>query len=206
MLRMQAHGMRNRWRETAVRAGKQVSDTSFAVSNDVIIHLLLIFMGACILTAAILAATQSLPYAPNPALMKYTTGYLGIPFAILFIAYNVHRIVNRHNAILIDESGVTDHTTSFSAGFIAWDDIKEVYLLRLHDDDYMCVVPSDFDAWYATLNKRQQRLAKANMGAGFAPIRIQFKKVTEKVKSKEGVAFCKKIQPKKVTRVRKPRY
>jgi hypothetical protein len=114
--------------------------------------------------------------------------------------------VNRHNAILIDESGITDHTTSFSAGFIAWDDIKEVYLLRLHDDDYMCVVPANFDTWYASLNKRQQRLAKANMDAGFAPIRIQFKKVTEKVKSKEGVAFCKKIQPKKVTHVRKPKY
>ena len=120
-----------------MKAEKQISDTSFAVNNDVIIHLLLIFMGICILTAAILAATQELPYAPNPALMKYTTGYLGVPFAILFIAYNIHRIVNRHNAILIDESGITDHTTSFSAGFIAWDDIKEVYLLRLHDDDYM---------------------------------------------------------------------
>lgn len=188
-----------------MKAEKQISDTSFAVNNDVIIHLLLIFMGICILTAAILAATQELPYAPNPALMKYTTGYLGVPFAILFIAYNIHRIVNRHNAILIDESGITDHTTSFSAGFIAWDDIKEVYLLRLHDDDYMCVVPANFDTWYASLNKRQQRLAKANMDAGFAPIRIQFKKVTEKVKSKEGVAFCKKIQPKKVTHVRKPK-
>ena len=189
-----------------MKAEKQVSDTSFAVNNDVVIHLLLIFMGICILAAAILAATQDLPYAPNPILMKYTTGYLGIPFAILFIAYNIHRFVNRHNAILIDERGVTDHTTSFSAGFIAWDDIQEVYLLRLHDDDYMCVVPADFDTWYASLNKRQQRLAKANVDAGFAPIRIQFKKLTEKVKSKEGVAFCKRIQPKKVTRVRKPKY
>lgn len=203
---MRTHGTQDSWKETTVKAEKQVSDTSFAVNNDVVIHLLLIFMGVCILVAAILAATQDLPYAPNPTLMKYTTGYLGIPFAIFFIAYNVHRIVNRHNAILIDEKGITDHTTAFSAGFIAWGDIKEVYLLRLHDDDYMCVVPADFDAWYATLNKRQQRLAKANMDAGFAPIRIQFKKVTDKVKSKEGVTFCKKIQPKKVTRVRKPRY
>lgn len=205
-LRMQTHGVQNPRKEIVVRVEKHVSDTSFAVNNDVVIHLLLIFMGVCILVAAFLAATQDLPFAPNPILMRYTTGYLGIPFAILFIAYNVHRIVNRHNAILIDENGVTDHTTSFSAGFIAWDDIKEVYLLRLHDDDYMCVVPADFDTWYATLNKRQQRLAKANMDAGFAPIRIQFKKVTEKVKSKEGVAFCKKIQPKKVSRVRKPKY
>lgn len=205
-LRMQTHGVQNPRKEIVVRVEKQVSDTSFAVNNDVVIHLLLIFMGVCILIAAFLAATQDLPFAPNPILMRYTTGYLGIPFAILFIAYNVHRIVNRHNAILIDENGVTDHTTSFSAGFIAWDDIKEVYLLRLHDDDYMCVVPADFDTWYATLNKRQQRLAKANMDAGLAPIRIQFKKVTEKVKSKEGVAFCKKIQPKKVSRVRKPKY
>ncbi len=198
--------MQIRQKEATLRVEARVTDESFTVNNGVVIHLLLIFMGVCILVAAILAATQSLPYAPNPALMKYTTGYLGVPFAILFVAYNVHRIVNRRNAILIDEKGVTDHTTSFSAGFIAWEDIQEVYLLRLHNDDYMCVVPTDIDGWYAALNKRQQRLAKANMDADFAPIRIQFKKVTEKVKSKEGVAFCKKIRPKKVTHVRKPRY
>ena len=68
-----------------------------------------------------------------------------------------------HDAILIDERGITDHSGALSCGFISWDRIKEVYLLKLHDDDYLCVVPEDQEAWYDGLTKGQKRLAKANM-------------------------------------------
>lgn len=180
-----------------------VTEDRLAVKFDVFRQISLIFMGCCLLAAAILAATQPLPYANDPTLMKYTTGYIGIPLAIGIIAYNAWKLFFRRYAILIDEKGITDHTSLLSPGFIAWDDIKEVYLLRIGDDDFLCVVPNDLDAWLARLSKRQQRLARANMDMGYAPMRIQFKKASERLKSQEGVAFCKKIHPKKVTHVRK---
>jgi len=177
-----------------------------SVSNSWVMHALLVFMGLCLLTASILAITQPLPYADNPEFIKIMTGYLGFPLAVGVIAYNVWKIVARHDAILIDERGITDHSGALSCGFISWDRIKEVYLLKLHDDDYLCVVPEDQEAWYDGLTKGQKRLAKANMDIGFAPIRIQFKKVSESVSSQDGLAFVRRLQPKKITRVRKPKY
>lgn len=182
------------------------SDDVLEVRNPIVLHILIIFMGVCLLVAALLAAFAPLPYAENPMVMRIGMGYCGIPVALGLIYMNVRKLVHRRNAIRIDAEGITDNTSALSSGFTPWDDISEVFLLRLKNDDYLCAIPSDFDTWYAKLSKRQQKLAQANLDAGFAPIRIQFKKVTDRVSSKDGVAFVKKLMPKKVTRIRKPRY
>lgn len=182
------------------------SDSVLEIRNPIVLHLILIFMGVCLFVAALLAAFAPLPYAENPLVMRVGMGYLGLPASVILIGMNVHKLVNRRNAIRIDEDGITDNTTALSSGFTPWDQISEVFLLRLKSDDYLCAVPADYDSWFANLSKRQQRLAQANLDAGFAPIRIQFKKVSDRVTSKEGVAFVKKLKPKKVTRIRKPRY
>ena len=41
-----------------------------SVSNSWVMHVLLVFMGLCLLTASVLAITQPLPYADNPELIK----------------------------------------------------------------------------------------------------------------------------------------
>ena len=182
------------------------SDDVLEIRNPVMMHLILTFMGSCLLLAGILAAFAPLPYAENPMIMRIGMGYCGIPASIGLIYMNVRKLIKRRNAIRIDLEGITDNTTALSSGFTPWDQISEVFLLRLKSDDYLCAIPTDYNAWYANLSKRQQRLAQANLDAGFAPIRIQFKKVSDRVSSKEGVAFVKKLRPKKVTRIRKPRY
>lgn len=188
--------------ETTVHRSNDVLE----IRNPIVLHIILIFYGLCLLVAALLAAFAPLPYAENPMFMRIGMGYCGIPFSIALIYLNIHKIIHRRNAIRIDKNGITDNTTSLSSGFTSWDNIAEVFLLRLKSDDYLCAIPADYDSWYEHLSKRQQRLAKANLDAGFAPIRIQFKKVGNSVSSKDGVAFVKKLKPKKVTRVRKPRY
>lgn len=182
------------------------SDDVLEIRNPVMMHLILTFMGSCLLLAALLAAFAPLPYAENPIIMRIGMGYCGIPVSIGLIYMNVRKLIKRRNAIRIDLEGITDNTTALSSGFTPWDQISEVFLLRLKSDDYLCAIPADYDAWYANLSKRQRRLAQANLDAGFAPIRIQFKKVSDRVSSREGVAFVKKLKPKKVTRIRKPRY
>lgn len=182
------------------------SDDALEIRNPIVMHVILIFMGVCLLAAAALAAFAPLPYAENPLVMRMGMGYCGLPVALGLIVLNIRKLVYRRNAIRIDREGITDNTTALSSGFTPWSEISEVFLLRLKSDDYLCALPADYDAWYANLSKRQQKLAQANLDAGFAPIRIQFRKVSDRVTSKEGVSFVKKIMPKKVTRIRKPRY
>ncbi len=183
-----------------------ITSERLEVRNNVVRHLILIFCGLCLAVAAVLAAFAPLPYADNELLLRVGVGYFGLPVSLAIIALNIHKIANRREAILIDSRGITDRSNALASGFTPWDDIKEVYLLRLKSDDFLCAEPVDYHSWYAGLNPRQQRLADANRDAGFAPIRIQFRKVSDSITSKEGVSFVKKLMPKKVGRIRKPRY
>jgi hypothetical protein len=178
----------------------------FSVTNNVVLLIIYTFMGACLLVASILALTQPLPYAENPLLMKVTMGWLGFPLAVALIALNVRKILTRRDAIVVDERGITDHTGGMAPGFISWDDLEEVFLLKLKDDTYLCAVPRDYNAWCTQLSTRQRRLAQANVDAGFAPIRIQFKKVTDTYTAQDGLCAVRRFHPEKVTRVRKPKY
>ena len=106
----------------------------------------------------------------------------------------------------IDESGITDNTDSMGSGFTPWEQISEVFLLRLKDDTYLCAVPTDYDSWASTRNRRQARLAQANKDMGFAPIRIQFKKANDKYTAQDGLAAVRRFAPEKISRIRKPKY
>lgn len=113
--------------ETTVHRSNDVLE----IRNPIVLHIILIFMGLCLLVAALLAAFAPLPYAENPMFMRIGMGYCGIPFSIALIYLNIHKIIHRRNAIRIDKNGITDNTTSLSSGFTSWDNIAEVFLLRL---------------------------------------------------------------------------
>ena len=147
-----------------------------------------LFMGVCLLAGAILVLTQPLPVS------------------LFIICSNIIKIVRRRNAIVIDESGITDNTDSMGSGFTPWEQISEVFLLRLKDDTYLCAVPTDYDSWASTRNRRQARLAQANKDMGFAPIRIQFKKANDKYTAQDGLAAVRRFAPEKISRIRKPKY
>ena len=100
-----------------------------------------LFMGVCLLAGAILVLTQPLPFAENPMIMKVGMGWVMIPVSLFIICSNIIKIVRRRNAIVIDESGITDNTDSMGSGFTPWGQISEVFLLRLKDDTYLCAVP-----------------------------------------------------------------
>lgn len=164
------------------------------------------FMSICLLAAALLALTQPLPHADNPLLLKIFLGGCGLACSVWLFTSNIRKILSQRSAIIIDENGITDNTGSMAPGFIAWDDVADVYLLKLKDDTFLCAIPEDYDAWSSKLSKRARRLAQANRDAGFAPIRIQFKKVTERYTAQDGLATVRALHPEKISRVRKPRY
>lgn len=176
------------------------------IRNKVLLPAIYGCMGLCMFAAALLALTQPIPHADNPLLMRALLGCLGLPFSLWLIVSSFRKAILRRDAIVIDAAGITDHTGGMAHGFIAWDDIAEVYLLKLKDDTFMCVEPRDRDAWMASLGRAPRRLAQANLDAGFAPIRIQFKKATERLTAADGLAAVRHFCPEKVSKVRKPKY
>ncbi len=182
------------------------SKKSLVVKRNAMKYIALIFMGVCLFTAALFCTFAPLPYADNELLMRIGMGYLGLPAAVVIIAFNIYEFVVKRKAIILDEHGITDYTNSMSSGFTSWDQISNVYLLKLKSGDYLCADPVNLDAWLGALSKKRVRLAQANMDLGFSPIRIQFSSVTDAITAKEGVDFVKTLQRKKVSHTRKPRY
>lgn len=185
---------------------KQTPGEPLVIRAKVVLPAIYLFMGLCLLVAALLALTQPLPHADNPLFLRVTLGELGLPCSVWLIVSNVRKIHLKRNAIVIDERGITDNTGSMAPGFTPWEEIADVHLLKLKDDTYLCAVPADYDAWSARLRRGQRRLAQANLDAGFAPIRIQFKKATERSGAADGLAAVRRFHPEKVSRVRKPKY
>lgn len=182
------------------------SESPLVIRSKIFLPAIYTFMGLCLLLSSVLALTQPLPHADNPLLLYITLGVIGFPVSLAIVVLSARGVVRRRNAIVIDGRGITDNTGSMAPGLIPWEQIEEVYLLKLKDDTYLCVVPSDTDAWLASLGRGRRRLAQANMDAGFAPVRIQFKKVTERYDAQDGLAAARSFHPEKITRVRKPKY
>lgn len=185
---------------------KQESEGALVVRAKIMLPAIYMFMGLCLLVAAVLALTQPLPHADNPMFLRVTLGGLGLPCSIWLIVSNIRKIYLKRNAIVIDERGIADNTGSMAPGLIPWDEIADVHLLKLKDNTYLCAAPVDYDAWAAHLRRGQRRLAQANLDAGFAPIRIQFKKATERYTAADGLVAVKRFHPEKVSKVRKPKY
>lgn len=177
-----------------------------AINANVVLIVSYLFMGVCLLLGAILVLTQPLPYAENLFVMKVCMGWIMLPATAFIIGSSIVKIARRRNAIVIDEKGITDNTDSMGSGFTPWDRIADVHLLKLKDGTFLCAVPVDFDEWVKTRNRRQARLAQANMDMGFAPIRIQFKKASDRFNAQDGLAAVKRFHPEKVSRIRKLKY
>lgn len=182
------------------------SESPLVIRNKILLPAIYTFMGLCLLLSSVLVLTQPLTYAENPLLLFITLGVVGFPVSVAIVIVSARGVVRRRNAIVIDERGIADNTGFMAPGFIPWDQIAEVFLLKLKDDTYLCVVPTDTDAWLASLSCGRRQLAQANLDAGFAPIRIQFKKVTDRHRAQDGLAAVRSFHPEKVTRVRKPKY
>ncbi len=179
---------------------------ALSINNNVFMLFAYMFMGLCLFAGAILVLTQPLPFAENPIVMKVGMGWVMLPVSAYIIGSNVVKFAKRRNAIVVDERGITDNSDSMGSGFTPWEQISEVFLLKLKDDTYLCAVPANYDEWVKTRNRRQARLAQANMDMGFAPIRIQFKKATDRYIAQDGLNAVKRFHPEKVTHVRKPKY
>ncbi len=185
---------------------RAASGEKLAITANVFVLCSYLFMGICLFAGAVLVLTQPLPYAEHPMVMKIGMGWVMLPASAFIVGSNITKIARRRNAIVIDENGITDNTDSMGSGFTPWDQISEVFLLKLKDDTYLCAVPTDYDEWVKTRNRRQARLAQANMDMGFAPIRIQFKKADERYHAQDGLAAARRFHPEKITRIRKPKY
>lgn len=177
--------------------------TSLSVQRDLFKYVSLAFMAVCMSVAAVLALTApELPGTDNPTWMRIGMGVFGLPFSIGLLVFEIRRIFFDRYIFRIDEQGILDRSSAMAPGFVSWDAIQDVYLLTVQDNEFLCIDFNDREAWVGSLSKRRQRLAKANMDMGYAPMRVQFAAFTNVYGVRDALDVVKTLHPELLRRKR----
>ncbi|OWA34217.1 hypothetical protein B9G55_18010 [Saccharibacillus sp. O16] len=93
------------------------------------------------------------------------TGIVGVLSLLLGAAGLVIGLLNslrRPPALILDRYGLTDQSSVFGAGFIAWSDISEIATYTLKNQPFVCMELYDPQSFIQRQSWIKQRLIRAN--------------------------------------------
>lgn len=93
--------------------------------------------------------------------------FFGWGFIILF-----KRIFTSHSLLIVDEQGMTDHSSALALGFVPWEDIENVQLRHMLNQTFISVSVKDQEAYLAKMSTLQRNATKANLKMGYPLINI----------------------------------
>ncbi len=73
---------------------------------------------------------------------------------------------------LVDERGVTDHSSAIAIGFIPWEDISFIHLQPYLNQSYISITLVDNEKYLAKMNWLQKYSCKANLKMGFPLVNV----------------------------------
>ena len=131
----------------------------------------LVFTGLCLVFSF-----SSFSYLPSGhetlmAVLKPIL-FFGIFFFGLCSYYYAKRIFQDRPLLLVDETGVTDHSTAFAVGHIPWEDITSIQLTAYLNQTFISIAVKNEEAYLSQMNFLQRSAYKANLRMGFPLINI----------------------------------
>ena len=98
--------------------------------------------------------------------------FFGIFFFGLCSYYYAKRIFQDRSLLLVDETGVIDHSTAFAVGHIPWEDITSIQLTAYLNQTFISIAVKNEEAYLSQMNFLQRSAYKANLRMGFPLINI----------------------------------
>jgi|GEM_PF-2187234 len=74
--------------------------------------------------------------------------------------------------LVLGPEGFTDSSSSAGAGFVAWRDVKSIFIRKLAGQTFVSVEPADTEAFLSALHPAKREVVRANIAAGFPAINI----------------------------------
>ncbi|MGX7775817.1 STM3941 family protein [Streptococcus pluranimalium] len=93
--------------------------------------------------------------------------FFGWCFIILF-----KRIFTSYSLLIVDEQGMTDHSSALALGFVPWKDIENVQLRHMLNQTFISVSVKDQEAYLTKMSTLQRNATKANLKMGYPLINI----------------------------------
>lgn len=97
-------------------------------------------------------------------------------FSIIFFGWGfiilIKRIFTSHSLLIVDEQGMTDHSSALALGFVPWEDIENIQLRHMLNQTFISVSVKDQEAYLAKMSTLQRNATKANLKMGYPLINI----------------------------------
>ena len=113
----------------------------------------------------------------NAEMRPYYLKYIASAFLILFFGFSCYIWIKKlffgNPAIVIEKSGITDNSTTFSAVYIPWDEIKDIKANRLWSGNFVSISLKNPQIFISLQkNRKTRRLLQANYNRTEYPITI----------------------------------
>ena len=99
-------------------------------------------------------------------------GIIGMGFFVPCEIYSVKRALNPKPLLVITEDGITDMSSACSVGFIAWNEIESVSVIRVFSQRLIAITVYDIDKVLNRISSAKQKVIKANLKLNYPPIAI----------------------------------
>ncbi|CAM2793038.1 membrane protein [Streptococcus acidominimus] len=97
-------------------------------------------------------------------------------FAIAFFGWGfiifVKRIFNNQPLLMVDQHGITDHSSALALGFVPWQDIENIQLRHMLNQTFISVSVKDQEVYLAKMSAIQHNASKTNLKMGYPLINI----------------------------------
>ncbi|NMO96553.1 STM3941 family protein [Paenibacillus lemnae] len=106
-------------------------------------------------------------------------GAVTILFFGLCLIYLIARAVNRKPALIINEEGITDHSSYVEGGLIRWHEIEDVTLYEMMNQRMIGIKLLNPDAFLSQQKGFKKLLMRANKGMVSAEVNISGSAISE---------------------------
>ena len=105
-------------------------------------------------------------------LMVHGIGALGMVFGALGCVGILSKLFDSAPGLVLDERGLTDNSSLFSAGFLPWSDIDGFDVYQVQKQRMVVVLLRDPDAYVARLGTLRRWMARANRSMAPSPVML----------------------------------
>lgn len=98
--------------------------------------------------------------------------YIGAPLFSLLLIYVCFRLLKPSPSVVINEEGMFDNASAFSAGMIRWEEIDRMFIYKIMDNPFLGIVPFNLEPILARQSAIKRFFFRMNKSTTQAPFAI----------------------------------
>lgn len=108
----------------------------------------------------------------RPEVIRFA-GIMAVLFFGMTILFLIRKLFDNKVGLIIDDQGITDHSSGTSVGLVLWEDIQDIEFIRVASTRFILLVTDQPEDYIAKANGTLARkVMKANYGMYGSPICI----------------------------------